>query len=224
MVPEYTNEMTQMMEELSASLTGSLLSSGFSNLLSIAIYVFTALALYTIANRRGIAAAWLAWIPVAQLWILGSISDNYQQAAFGKKKVKRHLLIWLQVIVAVLAIAMVIMLIVSIISLWGNGVLEGGGYDSLEQLPDPFALLTGLAPVFGILLVMGIVAIFSAVLQYMAFYDIYRSCDPDNATLYLVLSIFFSFAQPIFLMICRNKDNGMPRYNIPAEPQWSENL
>ena len=37
--------------------------------------VLSALALYTIAKRREIANPWLAWIPLGQAWILGSISD-----------------------------------------------------------------------------------------------------------------------------------------------------
>ena len=37
---------------------------GTPMLLSIAGYVLTALALYTIARRRGLRNPWLAWIPV----------------------------------------------------------------------------------------------------------------------------------------------------------------
>ena len=58
---------------------------------------------------------------------------------------------------------------------------------------------------------MMVVAIISTVVQYMALYDIYRSCEPGNATLYLVLSIFVSLSQPVFLFLCRNKDDGLPQ-------------
>ena len=65
------------------------------------------------------------------------------------------------------------------------------------------------------------VAIASAVLSYMALYDIYTSCDPANNTVYLVLSILFGFTQAIFLFLCRNKDEGMPPRKQPAaEPEW----
>ena len=60
-------------------------------------------------------------------------------------------------------------------------------------------------------LVMMVVAIISTVVQYMALYDIYRSCEPGNATLYLVLSIFVGLSQPVFLFLCRNKDDGLPQ-------------
>ena len=39
-------------------------ASGFSSLLGIAAYVFSALAIYNIAQRRGIKKAWMAWVPV----------------------------------------------------------------------------------------------------------------------------------------------------------------
>ena len=73
------------------------------------------------------------------------------------------------------------------------------------------------------------VAIASAVLSYMALYDIYTSCDPANNTVYLVLSILFGFTQAIFLFLCRNRDDGMPprrdtqpQYRQPAQEPWEQ--
>ena len=41
--------------------------------LGITGYVLQALGMYRIAERRGIHRPWLAWIPVANSWVLGSI-------------------------------------------------------------------------------------------------------------------------------------------------------
>ncbi len=52
--------------------------TGFSlctNLLSIVSYVLFSLGLYTVAKRRMINHPWLSWIPVANIWILGSLSE-----------------------------------------------------------------------------------------------------------------------------------------------------
>ena len=73
---------------------GLLLEGGVVPLISVAIYVFTALSMHTIAQKRGIACPWLAWIPVANLWVLGSVSDpgpEKKQAdlAFGTEN-RRH--------------------------------------------------------------------------------------------------------------------------------------
>ena len=42
-------------------------------ILGIAAYVFTALGLYAIAKNRGMENSWLAWIPIAQFYIIGDI-------------------------------------------------------------------------------------------------------------------------------------------------------
>ena len=43
---------------------------------AVVSYILSAAGMYAIAKRRGINNAWLAWIPVASGWILGSISDQ----------------------------------------------------------------------------------------------------------------------------------------------------
>ncbi|NLB52633.1 MAG: hypothetical protein GX808_06810 [Syntrophomonadaceae bacterium] len=42
-------------------------------IIGIALYILSALGLYTMAKRRNMEYAWLAWIPVAQVYILGEI-------------------------------------------------------------------------------------------------------------------------------------------------------
>ena len=51
----------ELEEMIGISSVMSLLSSIPGMLISIAVYVFTALALYTIANRRGLKNPWMAW-------------------------------------------------------------------------------------------------------------------------------------------------------------------
>jgi hypothetical protein len=66
------------------------------------------------------------------------------------------------------------------------------------------------------------------VIWFIALYDLYRSCDPNNAVAYLLLTIFVNWLTPVFLMIVRKKDEGMPPRKadvaaaapqIPAQPQ-----
>lgn len=196
-------------------------SSSFSvDLVSIAVYIFTALALYTIAKRRGIKNPWLAWIPVTQFWIIGSIADNYRKVACGKETKKRKTLLWLQIIAAILAVVLLIAIIAAVISLLAAGY---NNYDDPMDLPKVIGSLVGVGAI--ILLLVG-VAIAAAIVQYMALYDIFRSCEPENATLYIVLSIVISVTQAIFLMLCREKDKGMPcaiEAELPQPEEPSEN-
>ena len=42
-------------------------------IIGIAAYILTALGLYAIAKNRGMENPWLAWIPIAQFYIIGAI-------------------------------------------------------------------------------------------------------------------------------------------------------
>ena len=190
-------EISYFYVDRALSIFGKLLTGGVAPLVSIAIYVFTALSLYTVAKRRGIAAPWLAWVPVANLWVLGSISDQYRYLTQGQMKHKRvTLLIWECVSCAMIAGVVV------------SAFLAVAG-ESVQ------AIVTLLSLVF----VMLVVAIVYAVLYFMALYDVYASCDPQNAALYLVLSIFFRFLVPVFLFISRDMEKGMPPRKPAGDPE-----
>ena len=169
-------------------LVTMLLTFGFS----IAMYVLQALGMYRIANRRGIPNPWLAWIPVAQMWTLGSISDQYQYVAKGRVRNRRKWLLCLS-LVTTLASAPLSGLVVGML-------LHGNSY-TVMMLGLVMVFLGGLT---------GVVGIAATVMEYVALYDVYVSCDPGNAVLYLVLSILFPVALPFFLFFNRKKDLGMP--------------
>ena len=44
----------------------------------LVLYIFQSCSLYSIAKRRGISNPGLAWVPVAVVWLLGSVSVQYQ--------------------------------------------------------------------------------------------------------------------------------------------------
>ena len=175
--------------------------------ISVAAYVLKALGMYTIAKRRGIKKPWLAWIPVAEMWTLGCISDQYQYVAKGKVKNKRKSLLTLNILMWVFYAAFFVAYAVFAVQLFlsmgaeiqgaAPGELNMAAYSAIMWMMVFFLLLFGFA-------------IAVMVIQYMALYDLYRSCDPNNSALYLVLSIFFSIALPVFVFICRQKDLGMP--------------
>ena len=68
---------------------------------SVVSYVLSAVGMYRIAKRRGIHNAWLAWVPVGNGWLLGSISDHYQYVAKHKTTKRRRVLLILQLIAQV---------------------------------------------------------------------------------------------------------------------------
>ena len=175
-----------------------------SFLIQVAVYVFSALALYTIAKRRGLSNPWLSWIPVANVWILGSIADQYRYVARGEVRSKRKVLLTLKIISAALTAVMVVLCIGTVIGAIG-GAVAGRNEDMIMR-----GMMGPLAGVIGLPLPQVGVPIAAAVIRYMALYDLYSSCDPDNKTVFVVLSILFGITVPVFLFLCRNKDYGMP--------------
>lgn len=177
----------------------------------ILTYVLQSLGMYTIAKRRGIHKPWLAWVPVGNMWILGSISDQYQYVVKGRVRNRRKTLMGLTIAIYALMIPVYALYIMMIIfSVASPETVTGEGMVAYGLL----VVLLALA--------MMVVAIVAAVFQYIALYDLFVSCDPNNAVMYLVLSIFINVTLPFFMFACRKKDLGMPPRKpvTPAQPTW----
>ena len=190
---------------------------GTPMLLSIASYVLTALALYTIARRRGLRRPWLAWIPVADSWLLGSLSDQYRYVVKGEHKSKRKILLFFRVLITIMWISLMGLLVNLCFHAVG-GVFWGAMSDErmFQILHQAMNLLVLCLPLMGI-------SIAYAVFRYMALYDIYKSLDPENCVLFLVLSILFGITEPFFLFFSREKDGGMPPRKQPVQDAPSSN-
>ena len=203
-------EFVYMMEEFSESMAST---SSVSSLVSVAAYVFTALAIYTIAQRREIKHAWMAWVPVLNVWILGSISDQYRYVVKGEIRNKRKVLLITSILQCVLAWAAVIKMIITVVNLAISGGQMSNEMEMVRQILSGFVFFIPVA-------ILGIVML---VFRIMALYDLFSSCDPANNVLYLVLSLIpgiNTVTQPLFLFLCRNQDGGMPprREETPEAP------
>lgn len=188
--------------------------------LSILMYVLRAIGMYSIAKRRGIKSPWMAWVPVVDQYLLGSISDQYHYVVKGENKSKRKALLTLNIIMWVLYIAMMAMYGVVMFNMV-TGAIDGMSESAmLEVIIGPTIGMLGISlPIIGI-------AIAIMIIRYMALYDLYQSCSPNNAVLYLVLGIVIGFLEPIFIFVSRKKDDGMPPRKaepvgyIPQQPAY----
>lgn len=153
-------------------------------LLGVPGYVLTGVSLYSIAKRRGIDRPWQAWVPGMNLYILGCISDQYQAIVKGKQKDKRSILLLLILVELVAFCAIYI-----------------GAFSAVNN--NTLLFLLTFIPAWCAMAAL-------VVISLVALYDVYVSCDPQNAVLFLVLSIVFSVTQPVFLFVCRKKDLGFP--------------
>ena len=215
------NIMGTIIEELQSGTFSLNFTTGGLGLL---VYILQAWALYTIAERRGIKKPWLAWIPVVNVWILGSISDQYQYVVKRQVKNKRKVLLGMEIAATAIIIFLVVYLIVALFS----GILMMGPPPSEEMLPTEPEItrdvIVGLLVLILSAIPLIVLGIIHTVFFYMAMYDVFCSCEPKNSTMYLVLSlvgnVVVSGACCIFLMLCKDKDLGMP----PRKPEIVEEI
>lgn len=215
------SELELFVAEVLSELEDATFSLNFATSgLGVLVYVLQALALYTIAKRRGISKPWLAWIPLVNVWILGSISDQYQYVVKRQVKNKRKALLGLNIAISALAFVIIVGFVWLLIKLVMLGItMDFGWIDNGNPVSDiPWELVSNeigalLLLAFSALPLM-VLSIVHAVFSYMALYDVFRSCDPNNSTLFLILSLVGNVvvegAYSIFLILCKDKDLGMP--------------
>lgn len=194
----YTHRVDVPEVVLSMIVGAALIALAISLCVGAVLYVVQALAMYRIAKYRGISNPWLAWVPIGNLWILGSLSDQYGYLTCGKIQHRR-------VILPVLGGAATVMLIVMVQTLY-RVVGDFGLYGGYISVPSPFETL-----ICAIVIIIGAgFTIARMVYYFICLYNVYRSCDPSIAMVYLVISILFSIAAPFLLFSCRKKELGMP--------------
>lgn len=202
-----SEEALQAFSEMMGGV-GAVMST-VSELFSVAVYILVAYSLFAIAKRRDIPNPWMAFVPVVQLWLLGSISDDYQMKAHGVEKKRRKILLGLQIAQAALAVVLIIMIVVAILA------ILSAGYTNYDDIGDWIGVIGSFGGIIAVLLTFAALAVAAAVFRYIALYDVYRSCKPDMAVLFLLLNIFVAVTEPIFLMIVHRSDEGMPGTTIP---------
>lgn len=206
--------MEEVFEILGAILLGAF---ALVTVVMLVFYILRSLALYTIAKRRGLNNPWLAWIPVGKEWIVGSVSDQYQYVTQGKIQNRRKILLGLS------------------LAAFGMGAVNSGLSltHTVAVAVDSFGIYTGSAGMGDLLVpaaLMSLISLASSavgiaqlVFRHMSMYDLYRSCNPKNCVVFLVLGIIFPFTEPFFLMSCRYREDGMPPRKGAAAESFEEN-
>lgn len=211
-------DMTELLEEMleafgveigmitgAAAISGIILIIvGLLLLAMLVIAVITAIlqcvAVYSIAKRRGIGHAWLAWIPIGHAWILGSIADQYQRLANGRFTRRRKVLLGIEIAGMIIALV--------------SGLFSGFQTVATGLQLDANMLAVILLAVSVVMLCLElatfVLSIVQAVFTYISLFELFKSCSPNRAVLFLLLSIFITFAQPILMFVCRKKDDGIP--------------
>lgn len=199
--------------EMEMFVMSYLISLIFSLGISLIRYVFTSLGYYTLAKRRGINHPWLAWVPLGNMWILGSLSDQYRYVTRGQETNKRKVLLGMDIAALVMAVLLMVLTV--------NIVIEAipmmDQFNVSEaQIASVGVKALGMLAICFVVLVLSIIAM---VFMYIAIFDVFRSCDPNSSVLFLVLTILLSIVYPFLVFACRNKDLGMPPRTVTPPVQ-----
>ena len=182
-----------------------------SAVIGIAIYLLESISVYKMAKSAEIKNPWLAFIPVANDWVFGTLAEKYKKKNGTKSARFGIILPVLEGIVLIETIALTIFTVISVKEITGYAL--DAVNTSTEMAPEQFM---SLIPIIILYFALMAVAIAYAVVFFIALWRVYYSFDKSNATLYIVLSIIFTISVPIILFIIRNrKPEFDPHNNMP---------
>ena len=182
-----------------------------SAVIGIAIYLLESISVYKMAKSAEIKNPWLAFIPVANDWVFGTLAEKYKKKNGTKSARFGIILPVLEGIVLIETIALTIFTVISVKEITGYAL--DAVNTSAEMAPEQFM---SLIPVIILYFALMAVAIAYAVVFFIALWRVYSSFDKSNATLYIVLSVIFTISVPIILFIIRNrKPEFDPHNNMP---------
>ncbi len=162
----------------------------FAVIIGTVLYIFNAIGLYTMAGRLGIAAPWLAFVPIANSFILGRIA---QHPVDGRKKLPYGGILLALNIGTCLGGVLCLSTLIGMI----GAALDSSGDPAIVTLF--FSTMAGSA-------LTNICSIVYLVFYFIALYQIYKIFSPDNGILFIILSVIFSFLPPFFIFAIRNKN------------------
>ena len=208
---DYLTELGLPEEAVSFFLTFFIGAIAVSAVIGIAIYLLESISVYKMAKSAEIKNPWLAFIPVANDWVFGTLAEKYKKKNGTKSARFGIILPVLEGIVFIESIALTIFTVISIKEITGYAL--DAVNTSTEMAPEQFM---SLIPVIILYFALMAVAIAYAVVFFIALWRVYSSFDKSNATLYIVLSVIFTISVPIILFIIRNrKPEFDPHNNVP---------
>lgn len=208
---DYLTELGLPEEAVSFFFTFFIGAIAVSAVIGIAIYLLESISVYKMAKSAQIKNPWLAFIPVANDWVFGTLAEKYKKKNGTKSARFGIILPVLEGIVLIEAIALTIFTVISIKEITGYAL--DAVNTSSEMAPEQFM---SLIPVIILYFALMAVAIAYAVVFFIALWRVYSSFDKSNATLYIVLSVIFTISVPIILFIIRNrKPEFDPHNNVP---------
>ncbi len=163
--------------------------------LGIATYIINSLAIYRLADRRQIPNPWMAWLPFASDWIIGSIVDQYDE----KNGIKRKWRVLLLTLSLISIIGIIVVCVGMIVGMLVMAIQE------TNMEPEVGPTLAFIGVLYIVLLIFAMLASAKGFCQAICIYKIYESTVPEKAVKYLLLYLLVPLAGPLCLLKCQDK-------------------
>lgn len=169
-------------------------------IIALALYILRAIGVFKMSGAAGIKRPWTAFIPVVNSYTFGKLAEKYTKRDGRKTGGFGAALITLNIAELVTGGLLAYFSLEAFSEILENAA---EAYEiSAEMTVDMFP---SLVPVILLYMIVMAVTVAYLVVFYVAQWRIFAIFDYRNATLFTVLSVFFSFLSPIFLFIVRNR-------------------
>ena len=148
-------------------------------LLNMPIDPISSYGMYRIAYWRGIMRPWLAWIPIVNLWILGSIADECYRETHNRPGKMRWFMLTYQIVIALLILAWL-------------------GF-------TPVAVLMGWVRKYALLFLVALI-ITCIVATFVALHRLFASYHKNICGIFTALCVLYSIPTPFLILHCAKKE------------------
>ena len=190
---------TEKMEQYRSMIWIMLGTSAISCLIMLALYILRAVSVYTMAKSADIAAPWMAFIPILNIYTFGVIAEKFVKEDHARRTKFGGLLLSLNLIKRILSAMAIFILVLRIEDFFKNPQTIGGS-DFVKKL----------IPILFLCFLSAGIAIVETVLHYIALYRVFQIFHYQNAGTYTALSVlgmlFVSdILEPVLLFVVRKK-------------------
>jgi hypothetical protein len=159
-------------------------------IVGLLMYIFESIGFAKMAYNRGMKNSWLAWVPIAREFLVGSIADDIHDLS-GKKTVFR----------------IIFPISKLVVFFFGGTVNLLTNINSLMENENPLASATNY-------MMIAVVSLAAQIVGWIILYAIYKDYSAAAIPM-LIITIVFYIAQPFMVFAIRNKES----YSIKnAEP------
>lgn len=162
--------------------------------------IFQGIGIMKMHEKLGLKNGWFAFIPLLNQYALGKVAEQYIKAN-GKKSAKFSI---------ILPIVSVVSVIIGVSIGFLGGLLTVFFPNASEYIDLILTLIT--YPI----------SIGLSIFMYVALWRVYAIFSNKNATLFTIISIFFSLVQPFLVFAIRNNDPLCVEIQVPAEEIFEE--